>query len=398
MANASCLRLLHVVATVDPTHGGVAESIRQHGLALERLGHQVEVACGDVPSAPWLSGYPLTLHALGPRVGPWQWTPRLHAWLRRHVAGFDAVVVNGLWLHHVFVAHQVCKAAGKPLIVLPHGMLNRWSLIGQPWRRCKKSLMWRWVDGPACKDASALVFTSDGEAEEAAIAYSPPIGNSHVIPIGVDTPDNALGPRRPLDRDLPALLPELGRAPALLFLGRIHEKKSPDLLINAMAQLVATGAPLHLIMAGQGEVAYVRDLRALVERHGLSSRVHWLGWVSPGERWSLLQRCEALVLPSHQENFGVAVVESLAAGRPVLISDQINIHKDVLADGAGLVEPDTPPGVQRLLQRWSAMPEEARRAMGVAARACHARRYSPDVAAHLWIKLVNSLRASGARL
>jgi glycosyltransferase involved in cell wall biosynthesis len=70
------------------------------------------------------------------------------------------------------------------------------------------------------------------------------------------------------------------------------------------------------------------------------------------EKWGVLYGCEAFVLPSHQENFGIAVVEALACGKPVLISDQVNIWREIVEDGAGIAEADTEEGVVKLLKKF----------------------------------------------
>ena len=81
------------------------------------------------------------------------------------------------------------------------------------------------------------------------------------------------------------------------------------------------------------------------------------------------------MLPSHQENFGIAVVEALACGTPVLISNQVNIWREIAADGVGLVEPDTAEGTFRLLSQWLAVDEDARGRMRTAAAASFLQRY-----------------------
>jgi hypothetical protein len=84
--------------------------------------------------------------------------------------------------------------------------------------------------------------------------------------------------------------------------------------------------------------------------------------LSGAAKWGALYGCEAFVLPSHQENFGIAVVEALACGKPVLISDQVNIWREIVEDGAGLVEGDAEEGVEKLLRKffdgWRGGPSE----------------------------------------
>jgi glycosyltransferase involved in cell wall biosynthesis len=98
-------------------------------------------------------------------------------------------------------------------------------------------------------------------------------------------------------------------------------------------------------------------------------------------KWGAFYASDAFVLPSHQENFGIAVAEALGCGLPVLISDKVNIWREVQSDGAGLVGPDTADGTEHNLRRWLALDSLARRSMREAARASFERRFTADATA-----------------
>ena len=144
--------------------------------------------------------------------------------------------------------------------------------------------------------------------------------------------------------------PALANFPFLLFLGRIHPKKGCDLLLEAFARV----APeyLHLVIAGPDEIGWRAELEPLVERLGITDRVHWTGMIRGQLKWGALLTAQAFILPSHQENFGIAVADALSCGLIPLISDQVNIAPDVVADGAGIMEPDTPTGTENLIRRF----------------------------------------------
>src|SRR6202043_4224766 len=112
------------------------------------------------------------------------------------------------------------------------------------------------------------------------------------------------------------------------------------------------------------------SLQALAGRLGVADRIHWPGMLLGDAKWGAFRAAEAFVLPSHQENFGIAVAEALACGRPVLLSDKVNIAEEIAEDGAGLMELDTAGGTERLLTRWIEMPAAERQAMGVRASEC----------------------------
>jgi glycosyltransferase involved in cell wall biosynthesis len=120
-----------------------------------------------------------------------------------------------------------------------------------------------------------------------------------------------------------------------------------------------------LVMAGPDEEGLRPQLEAQAKGLRISARVHWTGMLEGDLKWGAFYAAEAFVLPSHQENFGIAVVEALACGVPVIISDKVNIWPDIAHDEAGIVNPDTVEGTYRSMTILLAMqPEERRRMIG----------------------------------
>jgi glycosyltransferase involved in cell wall biosynthesis len=172
-----------------------------------------------------------------------------------------------------------------------------------------------------------------------------------------------------------AKCPEAKDKRYLLFLGRIHHKKGCDLLIDAFAKVAASDPDLYLVMAGPDQQLWSAKLKETAASAGIGSRVFWPGMVTGDAKWGAFFGSEAFILPSHQENFGIAVAEALACGKPVLLADKVNIAEEIADDGAGLMELDTPEGTLRLLQRWIAMSVEEREHMAERAYQCFHRRY-----------------------
>src|ERR1700722_875605 len=121
------MKILHLLSTIDPRAGGPTEGVRQSGMNMTAMGHEVEVVTLDDPTAPHLAAFPLAVHALGPsRGGNYGYTPRLVPWLKEHAARFDAVIVNGLWQYHGYGAWKALRKRNVPYYVIPHGMLDLW--------------------------------------------------------------------------------------------------------------------------------------------------------------------------------------------------------------------------------------------------------------------------------
>jgi glycosyltransferase involved in cell wall biosynthesis len=157
-------------------------------------------------------------------------------------------------------------------------------------------------------------------------------------------------------RDLPpmgtfrAKHAEVAGQPLVLFLSRLHPKKGLELLIPAFAR--AKTGDARLVIAGPDADGYQAKLEGLVRQHGLAERVLFTGMLHGRDRLEALADADLFVLPSYQENFGIAVVESLATGTPVLISDQVNIHTEISTAGVGGVVPTQVEPLARELTHW----------------------------------------------
>lgn len=166
----------------------------------------------------------------------------------------------------------------------------------------------------------------------------------------------------------------------LLFLGRLNPKKGCDLLLDAYAK--TRRQDLDLVIAGPDDVGWEPELRARASRLEIEDQVHWTGTVRGDAKWGAFYGAEAFILPSHQENFGIAVADALACGTIPLISDKINIARDVESDAAAIVDSDTREGTIRLIERFLALSAEERNTMRQKARLCYEQRYALNNAAH----------------
>jgi glycosyltransferase involved in cell wall biosynthesis len=130
-----------------------------------------------------------------------------------------------------------------------------------------------------------------------------------------------------------------------------------------------------LVIAGPDQIGWRDRLEFRARELGVDSRITWTGMIKDELKWGAFQAAEAFVLPSHQENFGVVVAEALACGVPALLSNKINIWREVCADGAGIVAEDTLEGTCRLLQSYIDLPDVNRLAMREAAKSCFSQRF-----------------------
>ena len=378
------MRILHVIPSVNPEAGGPAEGVRQWGTKVASLGHSVEVVTLDAPGLPFLEQFPLQVYALGPSRGHYGYNDRLVPWLQSNAARYDSIVVNGIWQYHSFGVWRALRTSRKPYYVFTHGMLDPWFRTNYPLKHLKKWLYWPWADYRVLRDARAVLFTSEEERQQARKSFWLYRANERVVAYGTsDPPQDSLHALQ----SFYGQFPQLRERRFLLFLGRIHEKKGCDLLIRAFAEQAAKQSDLLLVMAGPDQTGWVGSLKESARRLGVSERIVWIGMARGDLKWGAYHACEAFVLPSHQENFGIAVVEALACAKPVLISNKVNIWREIEQDGAGIVADDTLAGTCRLLEAWQALPASARQTMGQNAARSFRCRFTVDAMAESLIAL-----------
>jgi glycosyltransferase involved in cell wall biosynthesis len=256
-------------------------------------------------------------------------------------------------------------------------MLDPYFKQRYPLKHFKKMLYWPWADYRVLRDANAVFFTCEEERLLARQSFRPYHCNEHVISYGtagaVGNPD--------MQRELfLSRFPHLRGKRNLLFLGRIHEKKGIDLTLRALAQCIQDTPrdkinDVRLIIAGPDDSEYASAAKALCNELELTERVTWTGLLDNDLKWGAFLVSDAFVLNSHQENFGVAVAEALSAGLPTLITDKVNIWREIEQSGAGFVDKDDLAGAVCLLHRWLDASRREWADMRTRARQCFTSRF-----------------------
>lgn len=360
------MRILHVIRSVNPKGGGPIEGVTQLSHYFEQhceceLDCHSEVLSLDSPDEDFVKSSSLKVHALGPSsLRGYGYSTKLKPWLLAHAHEFDAIIINGIWQYQSLGTWRALKQLGKPYYVFTHGMLDPWFKKAYPLKHLKKWLYWPWSEYRVLRDAKAVLFTCEDEKVLAAQSFWLYKANGVVVNYGTKQP--------PIDKTYFSDLfftkyPSLKGKRIFLFLSRIHEKKGCDLLIAAFARVCKQDSSLHLVMAGPSAEQFLTKLKAQADQLGIADRITWTGMVQGDDKWAAYHASEAFVLPSHQENFGIVVAESLACGLPVLISNKVNIWREIEADGAGLVAEDTVDGTEQLMHKWLKLDAESKNKM-----------------------------------
>ncbi|WP_218081017.1 glycosyltransferase [Anthocerotibacter panamensis] len=372
------MRILHIISSTNPQSGGPIEVIRQLAGVLAQQGCSTEVACVDAPQAQWLTALPFKVYALGPGRTRYNYAPLFWSWLKEHAPQYNAVIVHGLWQYTGFATRWALRGTSTPYFVFTHGMLDPWFKRTYPLKHLQKWVFWLAGEYWLVREARAVLFTCEQERILARKSFWLYRCNEAVVNAGI-TP--ITGDPQQQQQVFFARFPELRGKRLLLFLSRIHVKKGCDLLLEAFARVAARDQHLHLVMAGPDQMGWQARLQVQAQRLGIAERVTWTGMITAEVKWGAFRAAEAFVLPSHQENFGIAVVEALACGTPVLISDKVNVWYEIAQDGAGFVGPDTVMGTVETLERWLTLPAASRQMMKQKAEQCFAQHFEVHQAA-----------------
>jgi glycosyltransferase involved in cell wall biosynthesis len=385
------MKILHVIANLAPRYGGPSQACWEMARAVARLGHQVSIYTtnqdgpGELPVPSdrpvWRDGVEVRYFPIqAPRF--WGTSLPLALALRRKIPASDLVHIHSLYLFHDLVAGHWCRRFRVPYLVRPHGTLD--PFIYRRHRR-RKRLMELLFEHRNIRRAAALHFTTAAEAKLAApyTFHTPGL----VVPLGLNLEEFAVLPEPGQFR---RRYPEIGDKRIILFFGRVNFKKGLDLLAQAFGAVARCRPDVHLVIAGPDNEGWGSRVRTWLSQQGVIDRTTFTGMLLGPEKLAVLRDANLFVLPSYSENFGLAVIEAMAAGLPVIISDQVNICQEVQAAGAGRVIPVDSEALAAQILELLDEPETARR-LGQQGRSLVQEQFA-------WPRIAESLAAAYERI
>jgi glycosyltransferase involved in cell wall biosynthesis len=355
---------------MNPMKGGIAQGVHNMVPELQRYGISTEVVSLDSPKRKFIHNHNFTIHAVGEAEGLWGYNKNLLSWLEENLSRFDIIIIDGLWQYYTYAVYKSLRHYKKrnlvKVYVMPHGMLDPWfqHAKGRKLKAIRNWIYWKLIEKFIVHEADGLLFTCQEELKMARQTFVPYAPREEVnIGYGIKRPPVYT----PLMKD--AFLEKCFKVtniPYILFLSRIDPKKGVDLLIKAYTSLKQEGYSLpDLVIAGPGlETNYGQFIKKQASE---DQNIHFPGMLDGDAKWGAFYGCETFVLPSHQENFGIAVVEALACGKPVLISNKVNIFEEISSSGGGFVDEDTLLGTKNIIKRWIELELPKRTLMSVQA-------------------------------
>lgn len=414
------MRILHVVHKMDPRTGGVAEAVRTMIVGLSSNHAINEVVSLDSPGE--IIGFvSIKINAMGPGKSPWAYSKRLKIWLDENISRFDVVIVHGMWLYYGFAVYKLINRLKKrggignltsipKLFLMPHGMLDPYfqKAKGRKLKAIRNFFYWKYLEGKIVHACDALLFTCEEECRLAAKTFRPYAPKKQmIVGLGVEQPPAYT---TQMTEDFYRKNPGVEGQRYVLFLGRIHEKKGVDLLIQAYSKMVqglneSIGKrPVRdfnhvytekdeipkLLIAGPGlDSPYGRYVQEIAGKANLTNTsIFFSDMLSGNEKWGAFYNCEAFVLPSFQENFGIVVVEALACSKPVLITSRVNIWREIYNEGCAIISDVSQEGIRQMLEEIASLTYESKKEIAVYARTCYLQQFSVE---HSSLRLLRAI-------
>lgn len=358
------VNVLHVIPSVSEKHGGPTYAIRAFANASKTAGLHVTIATTDddgdsarfdVPLSQPVERHGVTHFFFRRDFVPYKISFGLRHWLNDNISRFDVAHIHALFSFSSLAAARAARKHHVPYVVRPLGVLNRWGMQNRrPW---VKRFSFRLIELPILRHAAAIHYTAEAEGREANSLHPALAGvPSFVIPIPVELPTGAN-----VADEFSHRFPVSAGRKLVLFLSRIDEKKGIEQLLNAFAHVQSVEPQAMLVIAGSGNDHYVRELRRMSEGLGIENAVLWTGFLDRDQKAEALAAASMFVLPSHSENFGIAVAEALMAGVATIITEGVGLADQVRAANAGIVVPSQTDAIASAMEELLKDPQEGRK-------------------------------------
>lgn len=388
-------RVLHVLQSFRPESGGPPEGVRQliNYFNVQRVSSvSIEIASLDDPKTFPLDEVPVNVFPLKKYFFDYLFPVSLFFWLLRNAKYYDRIIVDAIWDWHLLVVYLSFLFTKVPYAVFSHGHLDPWFNERYWLKYIKKLLFWPWAILPPLAFAKKVVFTCDQERLLARNSFPFYSVSEFVVSYGTSgVPyDEKLHDNAFFD-----LFPALADYQIVLFFGRIHPKKGIDILFRSISILHSQNhwdPDLHkLVIAGPAQGSYLAYLKDLAKDLQIEHLLEWVGPLYGDIKWSAFKSAKVFVLPSYQENFGIAVAEALSCSIPVIITDSVNIHDLISSSNAGMVSTPDVDGFAKALEDWLYLAGNKKRAMSLNARRCFDQSFSMHAFSNSYLDLLRQM-------
>ena len=361
------MKVLHIIPSVAAVRGGPSQAVIEMVRGLRSQDVDAEIVTTndngkdllDVPLyelTDRLEEYANVPIRFFPRFSPninavreFAFSGALTTWLWQHITEYDLVHVHAIFSYASTIAMAIARIKNVPYITRPLGQLCEWSLQQS---KLRKQIYLNVIERSNLLHSKSLHFTAEQEKIEFnQLGLNIP---NFILPHGVYVPTPILDAKTQVRK----ILHITDQRPIILFMSRIHPKKGLEYLISALGKLKESN--FALVIAGSGDPDYVNQIKDLLKTHDICDRTHMIGFVKSETKNLYLQGADIFALTSHSENFGIAAIESLVAGTPVLITDGVAIAPMVKEQAIGYVTKLDVEAIASIIQEFFDHPDIAR--------------------------------------
>jgi glycosyltransferase involved in cell wall biosynthesis len=340
------IRILRIIHSLNPIYGGPQNAIIDNSLSLIQNGIEVDILTSDNENYQLKKKNNIKIFNKGPSLNEYGLNFKLFYWLFKNKKNYDFFIIHGIWSFYTLIARIILK---KRFFVFTHGQLDPFFSLNFL-KKIKKKLYWFLIEKNNLIASRSLFLTSDLEKKLITRTYVNTSGlKKIVVNYGISKPTfNKKQALKVFNKRFPTLKSKN----FLLFLGRFHEKKGCEILIQALKKLKEKKVIINIMFAGPNN-KYKDDLKNIAKSFELDKQIIWSDIISNELKWGAITASKGMVLSSHGENFGVSLIESLSCGKPVLTTYKVNIYPTILKKKCGFISKNNINDFSKILLKFN---------------------------------------------
>ena len=324
-------KILRIISSLDPEYGGPPAAIVDSTIALNRIGFKVDIVTHDNKESQFVKIKNTTIHNLGPSLlGDYNLNFKFTKWLIQNRSKYDLFIVHGLWQFNTLAARLFLK---KKYYVFVHGQLDP-SYKKFFFNKIKKFIYWNLIEKKNLKDSKFILLTNKKEKDLLNDTYVNTKGlKKKVVGYGILEPKYDTSKVKKI---FYKKFKSLKDKDFYIYLGRFHNKKGCEIIMNAVKYFSLRKKPINVLMCGSNNI-YKKYLQKISKDLNIEKNIIWSNFLKNDIKLGALLSSKAMLLPSYGENFGVALVEAMACGIPVLTTNKVNIYNYIIENNAGYI-------------------------------------------------------------
>mgnify|MGYP001563360352 CR=1 FL=1 len=374
-------KILRIINSLNPKYGGPAVAIIDSSVELINNGHKVDILTNDPENSNFHKIEKIKVINLGSGIGNYSFNYKLILWLIKNKNKYDNFIIHGIWEFQTLIARILLK---KKYFVFIHGQLDPF-FEKQFFKKIKKKIYWFLFEKKNLIFSKSILLTTQKEKNLLNKTYV----NTDKIKkkvIGYGIKKKILNNKK-LKSNFYKNYPILKKKSFFLYLGRFHEKKGCDILIESIDRLSKKNINVNLFMVGPDN-DYKNYLKKIVKKKKLDKQIIWSKALSGNLKWGAILSSRAMVLASHGENFGVSIAESLSCSKPVIITNKVNTYKSIKNFKAGIVSKNNPLSFEKSISSFLKMNTFELKKMSINANKCFNQNFNISVNIKILEKLL----------